>query len=113
MNDLISRKTLYKTLHNGGFVGNPDDVGAVLNWVDQCIENVPAVSSGNFRINNFLSPCPFCGSEAYLKMSDYGIAVACSKCIMATPYKTDYEADKDGYESAVDEVISVWNKRRT
>ena len=63
MNDLISRKTLYKTIHSGGFVGNPDDVGAVLNWVDQCIENVPAVSSDNFRISNFLEPCPFCGGK--------------------------------------------------
>ena len=112
MNDLISRNALLNTIHGGVFTGNPNDASAVLNWVDQCIENIHSVSSDNFRISNFLKPCPFCGGKAYLEMEDYGVSVKCSNCIMATPPKTDDKANRDGYESAVDEVISVWNKRR-
>lgn len=57
-----------------------------------------------------LRPCPFCGGEAKLYVSD-GVRIICLKCRAATKTLID---EYNGFEirtNAVRSVIEAWNRR--
>nr|DAH76866.1 MAG TPA: restriction alleviation protein [Caudoviricetes sp.] len=54
-----------------------------------------------------LKPCPFCGGEARLFVSD-GVRVLCTKCRASSKILVDSECYKT---SAVEKVIEAWNRR--
>lgn len=58
-----------------------------------------------------LKPCPFCGSEAHIFVSEYeGVYVICSNCHARTETLTD-RPYFTAYVPAVERVIDRWNRR--
>ncbi len=57
-----------------------------------------------------LLPCPFCGSEAHLFVSE-GIKVLCSKCGASTRILVDGVSARGVYGNATKTVIEAWNRR--
>ena len=61
-------------------------------------------------MTNELRPCPFCGGEAKLYVSD-GVRVMCLKCRATSKILKD---EYNGFEirtNAVKSVIEAWNRR--
>lgn len=65
-----------------------------------------------------LKPCPFCGREAKLFVSDNGVCVRCTResCGCRTRYYDDVSSYiVDGWReyetTAVDDAIEAWNRR--
>ena len=54
-----------------------------------------------------LKPCPFCGGEARLFVSD-GVRALCAKCRASSKILVDSECYKT---RAVEKVIEAWNRR--
>lgn len=66
-----------------------------------------------------LKPCPFCGGEARLQVTERGVAVACTRlydCGCQTDCYTDYHVvvGWDNWmkgSTAVCKAVKVWNRR--
>lgn len=59
-----------------------------------------------------LKPCPFCGGEAKLYVSD-GVSVKCPKCRAQSRIETDYYNGFEIRSGATNRVIDAWNRRVT
>lgn len=58
-----------------------------------------------------LKPCPFCGGEAHIFVSEYeGVYVICSNCHARTETLTD-RPYFTAYVPAVERVVDRWNRR--
>lgn len=66
-----------------------------------------------------LKPCPFCGGEARLQVTERGVAVVCirlSECGCRTDYYQDFNV-LTGWDSwkkgrtAVEKAADAWNRR--
>lgn len=55
-----------------------------------------------------LRACPFCGSEAELNVTQDGVCVTCTRCIVQTTRMMDIN---EACTDAVREVIRGWNCR--
>lgn len=54
-----------------------------------------------------LKPCPFCGSQANLRVTTSGVHVRCRKCSIGTLFRVD----RDGEPDALRKVVEDWNRR--
>lgn len=58
-----------------------------------------------------LKPCPFCGGQAHIFVSQYdGVCVMCSECYAKTETLYDLP-DFTAYVSSVERVVNRWNRR--
>ncbi len=57
-----------------------------------------------------LKPCPFCGGEAYLFVSN-GVRVICPKCGATTKILVDGMCANKVTGNATKAVIEAWNRR--
>jgi Lar family restriction alleviation protein len=66
-----------------------------------------------------LKPCPFCGGDARLQVTERGVAVVCirlSDCGCRTDYYLDFNVvigwdDWKKRRSAVEKAVEAWNRR--
>lgn len=57
-----------------------------------------------------LKPCPFCGEEAHLFVSD-GVKVICPACGATSKIMCDAMTARGVSSNAVKSVIEAWNRR--
>lgn len=61
-------------------------------------------------MNKELKPCPFCGGEAVVHVSD-GVRVVCRNCVATSKCLVDGYSQGRPNGTAINSVIKAWNRR--